>query len=208
VLSTFGLLNPDKGIEYILQALPPLVERYPDLLFLIIGETHPAIRRHSGEQYRESLQALIDERGLGAHVQFVNQYLTLQDLLDYLIATDIYLMAYLNPNQIVSGTLAYALGSGKAVVATPFRYAQEMLANERGVIVPFRAPEALTAALDDLIKHPARRAAFEDRAYAYSRSMEWHNVAAEYHAVFRRHIKAASQALNGVALPGAATNHA
>lgn len=207
VLSTFGLLNPDKGIEYVLEALPALVERYPDLLFLIIGETHPGIRQHSGESYRNSLQALVDEGGLHEHVRFVNQYLTLEDLLDYLVATDVYLMAYLNPDQIVSGTLAYALGSGKAVVATPFRYAQEMLADERGVIVPFRSSEQIMAALDDLLKHPSKRAVMEEKAYIFSRNMEWHAVAAAYQAVFQRHIKASGAAVYGPQMPNAKAAH-
>lgn len=207
VVSTFGLLNPDKGIEYILEALPPLVERYPDLLFLIIGETHPGIRKHSGEQYRESLQAKVEQAGLQQHVRFVNKYLTLDDLLDYLVATDVYLMAYLNPDQIVSGTLAYAIGCGKAVVATPFRYAQEMLAGDRGVIVPFRSPEHITTALKDLLSQPHKREAMEQAAWAFSRPMEWHAVAAAYGAVFQRHIKAPGTAINAAQLPSTKAAH-
>ena len=192
VLSTFGLINPDKGIEYVLHALPPLVERFPDLLLLVIGETHPGVRRHAGERYREGLQALVADLGLGEHVQFINRYQTQPDLIDYLIATDIYLMAYLNPDQIVSGTLAYAVGCGKAVVATPFRYAQELLAGDRGVLVPFRDPSRITDALEDLLTHPSKRAAMEARAYAYSRMMAWPNVAAAYHAVFQHQVTRSS----------------
>jgi len=185
LLSTFGLINPDKGIEYVLQALPLLVNRHPDLLFLVLGETHPGIRRHLGERYREGLQEIVDELGLHDHVRFENRYLALKELIDYLLATDIYLMAYLNSDQIVSGTLAYAVGCGKAVVATPFRYAEEMLADGRGIIVPFHSHQAIADALQQLLTSPALRAKLEARAYTFSRSMEWPNVAAAYWAVFR-----------------------
>lgn len=186
LLSTFGLINPDKGIEYVLQALPPLIERYPDLLFLVLGETHPGIRLHSGERYREGLQAIVDDLGLHDYVRFENRYLNLEELVNYLIATDIYLMAYLNLNQIVSGTLAYAVGCGKAAIATPFRYAEEMLADGRGIIVPFRSHQGIASALQRLLASPALRAEMESRAYIFSRSMEWSNVAAAYQSLFLR----------------------
>lgn len=187
LLSTFGLINPDKGIEYVLQALPAVVARYPDLLLLVLGETHPVVRRHSGERYRESLQALVDDLGLHDHVQFVNRYMAMDELINYLLATDIYLMAYLNPHQIVSGTMAYAVGCGKAVVATPFRYAREMLAEGRGSIVPFRDPQALGSTLLELLDNPQERLAMELRAYTFSRMMEWPAVANNYARIFRRH---------------------
>lgn len=186
LLSTFGLINPDKGIEYVLQALPPLIERHPDLLFLVLGETHPRIRLHSGERYREGLQAIVDDLGLHDYVRFENRYLDLDELVNYLIATDIYLMAYLNLNQIVSGTLAYAVGCGKAAIATPFRYAEEMLADGLGIIVPFRSHQGIADALQRLLASPVLRAEMESRAYNFSRFMEWPSVAAAYQAIFLR----------------------
>lgn len=185
LLSTFGLINPDKGIEYVLQALPPLIERYPNLLLLVLGQTHPTIRKYTGEGYRAHLQEIVDSLGLHEHVRFENRYLELEELINYLIATDIYLMAYLNPDQIVSGTLAYALGCGKAVIATPFCYAQEMLAQERGVIVPFRSSQAIAAALEQILANPTLKDQIEARAYTFSRAMEWSHVATAYNAVFR-----------------------
>lgn len=185
LLSTFGLINPDKGIEYAIQALPSLVARHPNLLYLVLGETHPGIRRHSGERYREELQALVDSLGLHDHVRFENRYMELEELVSYLTATDIYLMPYLNPDQIVSGTLAYAVGCGKAVVATQFRYAQEMLADGRGIVVPFRSAEGIGTALGSLLDNPRLRAEMEMNAYNFSRAMEWPSVAASYRAIFR-----------------------
>ncbi len=185
LLSTFGLLNPDKGIEYVLQALPPLIEQHPDLLFLVLGETHPGVRHHWGESYRQGLQAIVDDLELHDHVQFENRYLDLAELVNYLIATDIYLMPYLNPNQIASGTLAYAVGCGKAVVATPFCYAEEMLADGRGIIVPFRSHQEITNALQRLLINPKLQAEIEARAYTFSRSMQWSSVAVAYRHVFQ-----------------------
>ena len=205
LLSTFGLINPDKGIEYVLQALPLLVERHPDLLFLVLGETHPGIRRHRGELYREGLKAIVDDLGLHDHVRFENRYLDVEELVNYLLATDIYLMAYLNSDQIVSGTLAYAVGCGKAVVATPFRYAEEMLADGRGIIVPFRSHQAIANALQQLLTSPELRAETEARAYTFSRSMEWPSVAADYWAVFRSCSRHSSAALMPRIMPDVLT---
>lgn len=186
LLSTFGLIGRGKGIEYVIQALPPLIEKHPNLLYLVLGETHPGVRRHEGEQYREYLQSLVRDLGLHDHVQFENRYLGLEELVNYLLATDVYLMPYLDPSQIVSGTLAYAVGCGKAVIATPFRYAQELLADNRGVIVPFRSPGAITKSLDALLGNEVLRATMEARAYAFSRPMEWPNVGTAYREVFAR----------------------
>ncbi len=186
LLSTFGLIGRGKGIEYVIQALPPLIEKHPNLLYLVLGETHPGVRRNEGEQYREYLQGLVRDLGLQEHVHFENRYLGLEELVNYLLATDVYLMAYLDPHQIVSGTLAYAVGCGKAVIATPFRYAQELLADNRGVVVPFRSPSAITKSLDALLGNEVLRANMEARAYAFSRPMEWSNVGTAYREVFAR----------------------
>lgn len=185
VLSTFGLINPNKGIEYVLHALADVVPDHPEVLYLVVGQTHPGVQRHSGEQYREMLQRLVRELGLEAHVVFVNKYLTKPELVRYLELTDIYLMPYLDPNQIVSGTLAYALGAGKAVIATPSAYAQEVLADGRGILVPFRDSQAIARAITFLLDHPEERAKLEERAYASTRHWTWPAVGRQYLLLFQ-----------------------
>lgn len=183
-ISTFGLINPGKGVEYAIKALPRLVKRYPNILYLVLGETHPGVRKHEGENYRNYLHELVAGLGLQKHVKFNNRYLSLSEIVSYLMATNVYLVPYLNPNQIASGTLAYAVGAGRAVVSTPFIYAEELLADGRGVLVPFRDSEAIADALDLLVGDPYRRAEVAMAAYAYGRSMTWHNVAREYMRLF------------------------
>jgi len=185
VVSTFGLLSPNKGIEVALAALPEIVRAHPEVLYLIIGQTHPGVRASSGESYRDQLKGLVNDLGLGGHVAFVDRYLGLADLMEYLLATDIYIVPYLNPNQIVSGTLAYALGSGKAVISTPFIHAQEVLADGCGLLVPFCDSAAMTTALRTVLEEPEKRLAMEQQAYAISRNWIWPSVAAQYQAVFQ-----------------------
>lgn len=185
LLSTFGLIGPSKAIEYVIQAMPTIVEQNPDTLYLVIGETHPHIRKREGESYRNSLTELAKELGVHKHVRFNNRFLSNSELIRYLAATDVYIMAYLNKDQIVSGTLAYAVGCGKAVVATPFAYAEEMLADGRGVIVPFKDPPAIATAVNGLLGDRRRLLHMEDRAYRFSRSMTWPNVARMYLELFR-----------------------
>ena len=184
VISTFGLISRGKGLEYAIQALPPVVEKYPEVLYLILGETHPNVRRQEGESYREELQALVRELGLESHVQFVNRYLTKAELIRYLQATDIYLTPYLNPNQIVSGTLAYAMACGKVIVSTPYLYAQALCADGRGILVNFRDPQSITDALLLLLDNPRLRAEMERRAYAFGRQMTWQAVGKKYAELF------------------------
>jgi glycosyltransferase involved in cell wall biosynthesis len=184
VISTFGLISRGKGLEYAIQALPPVVEKYPEVLYLILGETHPNVRRHEGESYREELQALVRELGLESHVQFVNRYLTKVELIRYLQATDIYLTPYLNPNQIVSGTLAYAMACGKVIVSTPYLYAQALCADGRGILVNFRDPQSIADALLLLLDNPRLRAEMERRAYAFGRQMTWQAVGKKYAELF------------------------
>lgn len=183
VLATFGLINPGKGIEYALRALPEIVEQNPDLVYLVVGETHPGIRSQSGESYRRSLEALTRELGVDDQVRFINRYLTLPEVVDFLAATDVYLMPYLEPNQIVSGTLAYALGAGRPVVATPFTYAREVLADGRGCLVPFRDSEAIGQTVLHLMDDEAYRMQMEARAYAYTRDWLWPEVGRRYQAL-------------------------
>lgn len=185
LLSTFGLIGPSKAIEYVIEALPRIVEHHPDVLYLVIGETHPHIRQREGESYRNGLMERARELGVSKHVRFNNRFLSNSELIRYLAATDVYIMAYLNPEQIVSGTLAYAVGCGKAVVATPFVYAEEMLADGRGIIVPFKDSSAIAEAVDGLLSNRRKLLQMEERAYRYSRAMTWPNVARMYLELFR-----------------------
>jgi glycosyltransferase involved in cell wall biosynthesis len=185
LLSTFGLISPSKAIEYVIEALPAIVERHPDVLYLVIGETHPHIRKREGESYRNYLTDLAQRLGVQRHVRFNNRFLSNSELIRYLAATDVYIMAYLNKDQIVSGTLAYAVGCGKAVVATPFVYAQEMLADGRGIIVPFKDSQAIAGAVNALLGDRKKLLQMEERAYKFSRPMVWPNVARMYLELFR-----------------------
>ena len=185
LLSTFGLIGPSKAIEYVIQGLPQVVEKHPDVLYLVLGETHPVIRSREGEAYRNSLIELTRSLGLTDHVKFNNRFLSNTELVRYLAATDVYIMPYLGKDQIVSGTLAYAVGCGKAVVATPFVYAEEMLADGRGVIVPFRDYGAIGSVVTDLLSERRKLLQIEEKAYRFSRNMTWPNVARSYFELFR-----------------------
>lgn len=184
VISTFGLINRGKGLEYALDAMRSVIESHPEALYLILGETHPVVRRHEGESYRESLQAYVNEHGLGNNVKLVDKYLDFDELVSYLTATDIYLTPYLNPVQIVSGTLAYAAGCGKAIVSTPYLYAKELLAHARGFLCEFRDAPSIARALTNLLDDPALRRATERRVYRFSRQMTWPHVARRYEELF------------------------
>jgi len=154
------------------------------VLYLILGETHPVVRRHEGESYRESLQAKIREYGLQNNVTLIDKYLDFDELVNYLMATDIYLTPYLNPTQIVSGTLAYAVGCGKAIVATPYLYAKEVLAHNRGFLCEFRDADTIASNVIALLDDPALRRATERRAYRFGRQMTWPHVADAYGRLF------------------------
>lgn len=180
VIATCGLINPGKGIEYAIEGMAGLVEEFPDLLYVVVGETHPGVRAESGETYRESLQGKVHELGLDDHVRFVNRYLRYRELVLYLLASDVYMVPYLNVDQIVSGTLAYALGCGRAIVSTPSTYAREVLAGGRGVIIPPRSAEAITAATAGVLRHDSWRTQLQQAAYDLGHSMIWPNVARQY----------------------------
>lgn len=184
VLMTFGLIGPSKGIEDMIKAMPAIVERHPEALYMIVGATHPGVIANQGESYRESLQQMVAELGLNDHVIFHNRYLSNEELHDYLQACDIYVTPYPNREQVSSGTLAYATGMGKAVVATSYLYAQDLLSNGRGMLVDFHAPQALTNAINHLIENPQEREAMRRRAYEFGRQMTWDNVALEYLKLF------------------------
>jgi glycosyltransferase involved in cell wall biosynthesis len=180
VLLTFGLLSPGKGLEYALRALPEVVDAVPDVVYLIVGATHPHVWEHSGEEYRISLQQLARELGVEEHVRFINRFVSQTELVELLGASDIYVTPYLQEAQAVSGTLAYALGAGKAIVSTPYWYAQEMLAEGRGRLAPFRDAHGLAEHIIDLFRHPVQMTAMRKRAYAFSRDMRWSRVARAY----------------------------
>ena len=184
VISTFGLINRGKGLEYAIEAMRDVVKRHPEVLYLILGETHPVVRRREGESYRESLQDLVRSYGLQYNVQLVDKYLDFDELVSYLQATDIYLTPYLNPVQIVSGTLAYAVGCGKAIVSTPYLYAQELLAYGRGFLCDFRDARSIAEYVTALLDDPSLRRATERRAYRFGRQMTWPHVAREYGKLF------------------------
>jgi len=184
VLLTFGLLSPGKGIEHAIRALPMIVEKHPEVIYIVLGATHPHIRRSRGEEYRHELLRLAEELGVFEHVSFLNRYVELDELCEFLGAADVYVTPYLAEQQIVSGTLAYALGAGKAVVSTPYWYACEMLAEDRGRLVPFANPEAIAEAVNDLLDHELERQAVRKRAYLHTRPFVWREVARSYLEVF------------------------
>ena len=144
VLLTFGLLSPNKGIENVIRALPAILERHPNVVYIVSGVTHPHIRRREGERYRESLQALAEQLGVSDHLILNNRFVSAEELVEHVGAADIYITPYRQEAQIVSGTLAIALGAGKAIISTPYWHAKELLAEKRGVLVPFENPEAIS----------------------------------------------------------------
>ena len=186
VLLSFGLLSANKGIENVIAALPAILAKHPNVVYFIVGATHPQVKQHDGETYRLSLQWLAQEKGVEGQVIFYNQFVTLDELVEFIGAADIYITPYQNPAQIVSGTLAYTLGAGKAIISTPYWYAEEMLADERGVLVPFRDPPALAAQVIDLLDNEAKRHAMRKRAYMFGRDMIWPQVARRYLESFAR----------------------
>ncbi|MHB8630468.1 MAG: glycosyltransferase family 4 protein [Candidatus Limnocylindria bacterium] len=173
IISTFGLVDPRKGLEYVIGAMPAIVERHPDALYLIVGQTHPELLKQQGETYRNTLERAAEDLGMTDQIAFVNEYLTQRDIVGYLLATDVYVTPYLDPNQITSGTLAYALGAGKAIVSTPYLHAVEALADERGILVPFRDAAAVADAVQRILGDRELKQRLERRAYAYGRQTAW-----------------------------------
>lgn len=186
VLLTFGLLSANKGIENVIAALPDVLARHPNVVYIILGATHPHVKRHEGETYRMSLERLAREKGVAGHVIFFNRFVTLEELVEFIGAADIYITPYLNREQIASGTLAYTVGAGKAVISTPYWYAEELLTEERGVLVPFRDPSALAEQINRLLDDETARHAMRKRAYLFGREMIWSRVAERYMESFER----------------------
>lgn len=186
VLLTFGLLSPNKGIEHVLRALPAILAEFPDLVYVLLGATHPNELRSRGDAYRAGLQALSVELGVADHVIFENRFVELRELTEYLGAADIYITPYLDEAQITSGTLSYAFGAGKPVVSTPYWHAAELLRGERGVLVPFADPAAIAREVAALLRDPERRNAMSRAAYQTGRGMVWSETAALYVRSFER----------------------
>lgn len=184
VLLTFGLLGPSKGIEVVIESLPSVVRAVPDLLYVVLGATHPHVLAHHGDRYRTSLQDRVRELGLGDHVLFIDQYAELEVLCQHLAACDAYVTPYHGTQQIVSGTMAYAMGMGCAIVSTPYPYARELLAEDRGVLVPFGDSPAMAGALAALLRDDTGRAAMQNRARVHGGSMTWEAVAQSYLELF------------------------
>lgn len=185
VISTFGLIGAGKGLEYVIDSLPLIKKRFPNITYLILGKSHPNAVAVGGESYRQSLAKRIADLGLDEQVKFDNRFLPKQDLITYLQATDIYITPYLDPQQITSGTLAYAFSMGRACVSTPYIYANELLDGEGGRLVPFRDAGAIAKAIIDLLQNEKQRKLIEQRNYTVSRPMTWKNVSARYAALFR-----------------------
>lgn len=173
IISTFGLVDPRKGLEYMIGAMSEVAVAHPDALYLILGKTHPELVRSAGERYRAELAALVQERGLDGNVAFVDEYLSQGEIVDYLLASDVYVTPYLDPNQITSGTLSYALGAGKAIISTPYPHAVEALADERGILVDFRSERGLAEAVLGILDDPELKERLERNAYESGRLMAW-----------------------------------
>ena len=184
VLSSFGLLSRGKGIEYVIDALPSIFAQHPNAVYLLLGETHPEVKRREGETYRESLWQRVEQLGLGDRVRFIDHYMHDEEVVEYLEATDVYVSPSLDPDQIVSGTLSYAVACGRVVVATASAYARELLADGRGITVPFRSSASIATAVLSVLSDPQLRSSIETTAYRFGRAMTWPRVARGYQHTF------------------------
>ncbi|NHJ22863.1 MAG: glycosyltransferase [Candidatus Lokiarchaeota archaeon] len=188
ILASFGMMNSSKGYEYIIESLPPLIKEYPNLLYLIIGATHPLIKKTEGEKYRNFLKDKINQLNLQNNIKFINKYLNLEEIIRYLQVTDIFLSANQDPYQITSGTLAYAASSGKAIISTPYYHAKDLLTPERGILVNFKDSFAFTKAIKKLISNPEFKKTLEYNLYSHTRNSTWPNVAIAYFNIFKEFV--------------------
>jgi glycosyltransferase involved in cell wall biosynthesis len=186
VLLTFGLLSPNKGIEHAIEAMPAILERHPNVVYIVLGATHPHLVAREGEAYREKLQRLAAERGVADSVIFHNRFVALEELKEFIGAADIYITPYLNEAQITSGTLAYTFGAGKALISTPYWHAQELLADERGILVPFADAAAIADGVNHFLSNPTLMTAMRKRAWKAGREMIWPVVARRYMESFEK----------------------
>jgi len=195
VIFTFGLIGPNKGIDIMLKALPVIVKNNPGVLYVILGATHPGIVKHHGYEYKNKLLGLINSLGLESNVLYLDRFATNNELLQYLAAADIYVTPYLYEQQLTSGTLAFAVGAGKAVVSSPYWAAQELLADGRGILVPFGNSEKMAEEIIKLLKDEFLRHQIQTRAYLYGRKMIWPKVGKAYWHLFERELTSESKFL-------------
>jgi glycosyltransferase involved in cell wall biosynthesis len=193
VISTFGLISPGKGLEYGIRAVGQVAQKHGDIFYLILGQTHPVVKKQFGEAYRSSLEKTVRELGLERNIRFVNKYLTKEEIVRYLKLSDIYMTPYLGKEQAVSGTLAYAVGYGGVIVSTPYTYAEEMLADGRGLLADFKDADSLTHHILYLLEHPEERQSMEEKTQRMGARMMWDCVARQYVDVFAA---ACSESLN------------
>jgi glycosyltransferase involved in cell wall biosynthesis len=186
VLLTFGLLSPNKGIEHVLNALPQILAEFPEVVYVVVGATHPHELQERGEDYRLSLETLARKNKVAKSVIFCNRFVELEELKEFIGAADLYITPYLNEAQITSGALAYAFGAGKAVVSTPYWHAAELLADQRGILVPFGDSQAIACEVAGLLRDSTRRHAIGKNAYKLGREMVWKNVARLYMSCFEQ----------------------
>lgn len=185
LLLTFGLLSPNKGIETMIDALPRIVKEHPNVIYIVLGATHPHEKKQRGETYRLSLQRKARDLGVSNNILFDDRFVSLPELLEFMGAADVYISPYLNKEQITSGTLAYALGCGKATVSTPYWYAEELLGEGRGILVPFNDTPAMADAVNELLANEPKRQAMRKKAYTYGRTMIWKEAARNYVSLFQ-----------------------
>lgn len=189
LILTFGLLSPGKGIEYIeymVDAMPKIVQNHPNAQYIVLGKTHPHVKAEHGEEYRQSLKRRADKLGVGNHVRFIDEFLTQEELHKYIGIADVFVTPYLNEAQITSGVLSYGLGMGKAIVSTPYWHAKEALDNNRGILVPFKSGEALATEISGLLGDEDEKRRLQLRTYQYSRQMVWSGVAHRYLETFEK----------------------
>ena len=189
ILGNINLLSEVKGIEYTLEALKEIKKQFSNILYLIIGQTHPVVIQTVGERYRDSLKEKIKEYNLEENVEFINEYISLDELVEWLRVIDIYITPYLDPQQSASGALAYAIGAGKVCISTPYLYAKDVLAKGRGIIVPFRDSKAIADAVIDICENPQKKTDIERKTYKFGRMMTWHNVALQHLNLFEIMLK-------------------
>jgi glycosyltransferase involved in cell wall biosynthesis len=180
VISSFGLLSPAKGLEYGIEAVAKVAADYENITYLILGETHPCVKESMGESYRQSLLDLAQSLGVRDNIRFVDKYLTKEEVITYLHMSDIYLTPYLSKEQAVSGTLAYAMGCGRVIISTPYRYAEEMLGGGRGLLAEFRDSDSMASCIRTVLSNPALKKEMERKTMAVDRTMVWATVAAQY----------------------------
>ncbi len=202
VLLSFGLVGPSKGYESVIEAMPDVVQAVPSALYVILGATHPELQRTEGERYRNRLETMAADLGMTEHVMFIDSFVSQRELGRWLEAADVFVTPYPNLDQIVSGTLSYAMAAGKASVSTPYLYASEILAEGRGRLVPPGKPGAMSEALIELLQDDGLRGAMAQRAYLYGRNMLWSRVAAAYEQLFTR-LQAAPRELAVLDFPAA-----